>query len=115
MSLNSDSTAGTVPEQEAPTVDAHLGCAGDLPVRPDIEPALAAIEELTDPVARAYASTLLLAALDEDRLAVAQLRRAAVAASGLSSRKLASALGLSLGAASDLQRAARGRTRRRAR
>jgi hypothetical protein len=115
MSLNSESPAGTACEQEAPTVDVHVGCAGELLVRPDIEPALAAIEELTDPVARAYASTLLLAALDEDRLAVARVRRAAVAASGLSGRKLAKALGLSLAAASDLHRAARGHTRRRAR
>lgn len=94
------------PEQEqAPATAA----AGDLAAR------LTALDAEVDPLARARAATVWLAMLDEHRDGVIELRRRAVVAAGLPARRLAGELGLSVGTASDLLRAGRGRGRRASR
>ncbi len=114
----------TAPDTDADTDDATCGQpsvdvlvpqgvdARPVAPRPEAGAALADIAALEDPLARAAAATRLLAALDAQRLEVVRVRRQAVAASTVSVRRLARALGVSVTAASDLRRAAAGGRRR---
>ena len=115
----------TAPHTDAETDDATCGQPSvhvlvpqgvdARPVAPRPEAGAAALAEIAalgDPLARAAAATRLLAALDAQRLEVVRVRRQAVAASTVSVRRLARALGVSVTAASDLRRAAAGGRRR---
>lgn len=75
----------------------------------DLEEMLIAV---ADPVERARWATRLLKEFEEARLAVAEVRRVAVGQTGLGPRGLERALGISVTAAADLRRAARGAPRR---
>jgi len=109
----SPAPAATPLAEHAPApVVAAVPVAGVLMMGPAVAAVLDGLGAMPDPLGRARAATVLLAELETARLAVVALRRTAVIATGLSSRDLAVELALSVGAASDLRAAARGRRRR---
>lgn len=101
------STPETDSERDADAVSRRV--LRQLPVLIEL---LAAVE---DPLERARAATGLLAEVEQVRLGLADARRTAVAETGLGARGLERGLGISLGAAADLYRAAAGGPRRRTR